>query len=77
MNSLQASAAAPPLGGVEIESITPEPTEAERAAILTACEMLRSELWPSGAAAATPAPSPRWRYAGRPWRRRPRYGGWA
>ena len=63
--------------GLEILSITPEPTEAERAAIAAAVEAFRSEIWPHLAAATMPAPSPRWRYAGRPWRRRARYGGWA
>ena len=71
-----ATAAATP-GGVEIVSITPEPTESERVAIVAAIEALQSEFWPRlGGAAATPSPSPRWRYAGRPWQRRSRYGGW-
>lgn len=70
-----APAAAP--GGLEIVSITPEPTESERAAITAAVEALHSELWPRLSAAAMPSPSPRWRYAGRPWQRRNRYGGWA
>jgi hypothetical protein len=62
--------------GSEIVSITPEPTEAERAAIVAAVEAFRSEIWPHLVAATMPASSPRWRYAGRPWRRRARYGGW-
>jgi hypothetical protein len=61
---------------LEIVSITPEPTEAERAAIVAAVEAFRPEIWPHPAAATLPAPSPRWRYAGRPWRRRTSYGGW-
>ena len=69
------SATAP--GGMEIVSVTPEPTDAERAAIVAAIESLQSELWPHPGAASMPPPSPRWRYAGRPWQRRNRYGGWA
>ena len=64
-------------GGLEILSITPEPTDAERAALAAAVDALGSEIWPDLGAATAPAPSPRWRYAGRPWRRRTRYGGWA
>ncbi len=63
-------------GGIEIVSITPEPTETERASIVAAVEALQSDLWPRLSAAAMPSPSPRWRYAGRPWQRRPSYGGW-
>ena len=63
-------------GSLEIVSITPEPTEAERAAIVAAVQALQFELWPHLTAAARPAPSPRWRYAGRPWGRRSCYGGW-
>ena len=63
-------------GGLEILSITPEPTDTERAAIVAAVEALQSELWPRLGAAAMPAPSPRWRYAGRPWQTRQSYGGW-
>jgi len=74
---VEGTVAAPPRRGVEIVSITPESTESERAAIVAAVEALQSELWPRPNAAAMPAPSPRWRYAGRRWRRRPRYGGWA
>ena len=62
--------------GLEILSITPEPTDAERAAIAAAVEALRSEIWPHLDAATMPAPSPSWRYAGRPWKRRQNYGGW-
>ena len=62
--------------GLQIASISPEPTEAERAAIVSAIEMLHSTIWPHPVAATSPAPSPRWRYAGRPWRRRTKYGGW-
>ena len=63
-------------GGMEIVSITPEPTDTERAAIVAAIEALRSQLWPRRGAASMPSPSPRWRYAGRPWQRKPNYGGW-
>ncbi len=48
----------------------PEATPDELAAILAAYEM----LWP--ASDGGPAPSPAWRYAGRPWRRRRAWGGW-
>ena len=77
MTAAEATAAAAPLGGLEIASITPEPTDTERAAIVAAVEALQAEIWPHLGAAAVPAPSPRWRYAGRPWQRRARYGGWA
>ena len=44
--------------------ITPQPTDAEVAAILVAYEA----LWPRPAAAEVPAPSaPRWRFSGRWW----------
>ncbi len=66
-----------PTNQLQIVSITPEPTEAERAAIAAAIESLQSELWPRLGAAAMPSPSPRWRYAGRLWRTRQSYGGWA
>lgn len=59
-------------GDVVIESITPEATEAERAAICVAYEL----LWPTAPVTTPLEPSPRWRYAGRPWRRRAQYGGW-
>ena len=65
-----------PARGLQIASITPEPTDSERAAIVSAIEMLHSRIWPHLVAATSPAPSPRWRYAGRPWRRRTKYGGW-
>ena len=76
MTAAAATAKGRVVGGSEIVSITPEPTDAERAAIVAAVEAFRSEIWPHLAAATMPAPSPRWRYAGRPWRRRHRYGGW-
>ena len=76
MTAVEATAESQVAGGSEIVSITPEPTDAERAAIVAAVEAFRSEIWPHLAAATMPAPSPRWRYAGRPWRRRARYGGW-
>ena len=76
MTAVEATAESQVAGGSEIVSITPEPTDAERAAIVAAVEAFRSEIWPHLAATTMPAPSPRWRYAGRPWRRRARYGGW-
>ena len=77
MTAADATAAAAPLSGREILSIVPEPTDTERAAIVAAVAALQAEIWPHLRAAAVPAPSPRWRYAGRAWNRRARYGGWA
>ena len=69
--------AAPSLpDGVEIASISPTPTEDERAAIEVAVATLWSQIQTQPPVLTTPAASPRWRYAGRSWRRRPRYGGW-
>ena len=76
MTAPEATVGAPLAGGLEIASITPAPTDAERAAIIAAVEALGSEIWPDPDTATMPAPSPRWRYAGRPWRRRQSYGGW-
>ena len=76
MTASDASASAAGPDAIEIVSITPEPTDAERAAIVAAVEALKSELWPRLGAAAMPSPSPRWRYAGRPWRTRQSFGGW-
>ncbi|MYJ80393.1 MAG: hypothetical protein F4046_01010 [Acidimicrobiaceae bacterium] len=76
MTAAEATAEGPVAGGSAIVSVTPEPTDAERAAIVAAVEAFRSEIWPHLAAATMPAPSPRWRYAGRPWRSRQSYGGW-
>ena len=76
MTAVEATVEARSAGGLEIVSITPEPTDSERAAIVAAVEAFRSEIWPHLAAATSPALSPRWRYAGRPWRRRTNYGGW-
>ena len=60
--------------GAAAEVVTvPEATPEELAAILAAYEA----LWPDPAGAAAPAPSPVWRYAGRPWRRRRAWGGWS
>ncbi len=53
--------------------VTPEPSDEELTAILAAYE----QLWPEPAEAQPPASAPRWRYAGRWWTPRPRYGGWA
>lgn len=53
-------------------TVTPAATDDELAAILIAYE----KLWPEPIAAGAPAPSPRWRFEGRPWSRRTRYGGW-
>ncbi|MXV99618.1 MAG: hypothetical protein F4Y12_11685 [Acidimicrobiaceae bacterium] len=61
---------------LQILSITPEPTDAERAAIVAAVEALKAKVWPQLNGATMPDPSPRWRYAGRPWRSRQSYGGW-
>ena len=76
MTATQEVVAAQGVGGTGIVSITPEPTDAEHAAIVAAVDAFRSELWPHLVAATSPAPSGRWRYAGRSWRRRTRYGGW-
>ncbi len=61
---------------LKIVSITPAPTESERAAIANAVEQLHAEIWPHPTGAAGPPPSPRWRYAGRRWRRRTSYASW-
>ncbi len=59
---------------VRVAAITPEATEAERAAIVAAYEA----LWPEDHASdMAPAQPTRWRYSGRPWHHRPGYGGWA
>ena len=50
----------------------PEATPEELVAILAAYEA----LWPAPRGATAPPPSPAWRYAGRPWRRRRAWGGW-
>jgi hypothetical protein len=52
--------------------VTPEPSDEELAAILAAYEA----LWPRPDAATGPGATPRWRFAGRWWSARPRYGGW-
>ncbi len=52
--------------------VTPEPTSDELAAILVAYEA----LWPETAGGVTPDDLPRWRFSGRWWSARPRYGGW-
>lgn len=52
--------------------VTPEPTAGELAAIIAAYEA----LWPRNVDVAGPTPAPRWRWAGRPWVRRPTYRGW-
>jgi hypothetical protein len=52
--------------------ITPAPTDEEMAAILAAYEA----LWPRPGAETAPDDLPRWRFAGRWWSPRPRYGGW-
>jgi hypothetical protein len=59
-----------PVGGL---SVTPTPSEEELAAILAAHEA----LWPRPVVVAAAADGPpRWRFAGRWWSARPRYGGW-
>ena len=50
----------------------PEATPEELVAILAAYEA----LWPAPRGATVPPPSPAWRYAGRPWRRRRAWSGW-
>jgi hypothetical protein len=52
--------------------VRPEPTPEELAAVLAAHEA----LWPKPAVLVDDDPSPRWRFAGRWWAPRPRYGGW-
>ena len=76
MTAVEATAESQAAGGSEIVSITPEPTDAERTAIVAAVEAFRGEIWPDLGRATMPAPSPRWRYAGRPWQSRQSYGGW-
>lgn len=68
-SAVSAGRAAAAAGVVTVPEATPE----ELAAILAAYEA----LWPDPAEAAAPAPSPVWRYAGRPWRRRRAWGGWS
>ena len=78
MSALDASGHPPGLPeGAEIVSVTPAPTDDERAAITAGLAVLWPQLWPGASPPpAVPAPSPRWRYAGRPWRQRHSYGGW-
>jgi hypothetical protein len=52
--------------------VTPAPSDDELAAILAAYETLSPEF----EVAVTPDDLPRWRFAGRWWSSRPRYGGW-
>lgn len=52
--------------------VTPTPTEEELAAILAAYE----SLWPRPDTVVAPDSVPRWRYSGRSWITRRRYGGW-
>ncbi len=63
--------------GVEIASISPPPTADERSAIAMALATLWPQIHPQAIPPAVAEPSPRWRYAGRSWRRRQTYGGWA
>lgn len=65
---------APSGSGLRPDDLTvmPAATDDELAAILAAYE----QLWPEPVVAEAPAPSPRWRFEGRPWVRRTRYGGW-
>jgi len=62
--------------GARIGDVSPEPSEAERAAITAALSRLWDELWPETVVTTVPDPSPRWRYADRYWQRRSSYGGW-
>ena len=57
-----------PYGPLEI---TPEPSEAELAAIVASLDL----LWPKPAE-PKPVKAPRWRMASRPWTPRSSYGGW-
>ncbi len=52
--------------------VTPDPSDEELAAILAAYEV----LWPRAESVSVPDDLPRWRFAGRWWSPRPRYGGW-
>ena len=54
-------------------SATPTPTDEEMAAILAAYE----GLWPRPAEIDASNGMPRWRFAGRWWSARPRFGGWS
>ena len=65
MTAREQDVEAQPASGLEIVSITPEPTDAERAAIVSAIEGLHSKIWPHLGAATMPEPSPAWRYAGK------------
>lgn len=67
-----ASSSAVSAAAAEVVTV-PEATPEELAAILAAYEA----LWPDPAGATAPTPSPAWRYAGRPWRRRRAWGGWS
>ena len=59
------------VGPVDIR-VTPTPSEGELTAILLAHE----QLWPKNTDGSKPQAPPRWRFAGRWWAPRPRYGGW-
>lgn len=73
-NSAESVAVSAGRSAAAAEVVTvPEATPEELAAILAAYEA----LWPDSAEATAPAPSPVWRYAGRPWRRRRAWGGWS
>ncbi len=52
--------------------VKPEPNEGELAAILAAYD----QLWPDDSEAVAPGAPTRWRFAGRWWTPRVRYGGW-
>jgi hypothetical protein len=52
--------------------VSPVPSDEEMVAILAAYEA----LWPRPVVAAPDPAPPRWRFAGRWWSARPRYGGW-
>lgn len=52
-------------------TVTPHPSEEELAAILAAYDALWPQIEPAGVDGL-----PRWRFAGRWWSARPRYGGW-
>jgi len=62
-------------GDFVVDGITvdPVPSDEEMAAIMAAHEA----LWPRPSAATASDEPSRWRFSGRWWAPRPRYGGWA
>ena len=76
MSEAHAADAAPPAGGLRIVSITPAPTEAERAAIVAAVEALRAEVWPQMNGGDRAGPLAPLALRRPPLQRRQNYGGW-